>query len=204
MSDLDAILQRFIEENVLSKDDEMRLLADPEYAVMYQNSKNWQQQAEQYQQREPMDWDRESTWFEKSSDTTIWTKWIAPAAFSMSFAMCSLVIFNANIRYDDSGLAITFNNSEQSSAVTLNDIQNLLAEHQTQANQATFALVKEAVDTGRLERREDISALVKHLNAQRDQDRALIRLQLNELAEQVEEQPQSTLVNNTSLENFDD
>lgn len=204
MSDLDAILQRFIEENVISKDDEMRLLAEPEYAVMYQNAKNWQQQAEQYQQSEPMDWDREGTWFEKTSGTTIWTKWIASAAFSMSFAMCSLVIFNANIRYDDSGLAITFNNSKQSSAVTLNDIQNLLAEHQTQANQATFALVKEAVDTGRLERREDISALVKHLNAQRDQDRALIRLQLNELAEQVEDQPQSTLVNNTSLENFDD
>ena len=100
------------------------------------------------------------------------------------------------LKVDEQGFSVRFYESNETPAVTYEQLQILLAEQQKANAEATFALVKEAIDQGRLERKEDIGALVSHLNEVRQQDQALIRLQMHELAEQVESQPRSSIAKN--------
>ena len=199
MADLDSIFQHWLETGEISKQDRLRLEQDDIYAELLANSEQWQQLSQEYQETPVPNWDREATWFAKSKSKS-WlgniNTWFAPAALACSILMCSLVLMRAEITVDEKGVSLAFQKAQTEQPVTYEQLQALLASHQQSSADATFALVKEAIDQGRLERKEDIGALVSHLNDIRKQDQALIRLQLNELAEQVENQPQSSIAKN--------
>ena len=199
MANLDIIFQKWLESGELSAEEKSLLEQDSVYSELLENSQQWQTLASEYQETPVPYWQREVTWFEKPKPTPISNRlavWFAPAALACSVLMCSLVLVRAEINYSDSGFAISFDKPAESPAVTFEQLQTLLAEQQKNNAAATYALVKEAIDQGRLERKEDIGALVADLNQIRKQDQALIRLQLNELAQQVENQPQSSIAKN--------
>lgn len=204
MANLDIIFQKWLENGQLSAEEKSLLEQDAVYAELLANSQQWQTLANEYQETPVPNWQREATWFEKPKPASISSRfvtWFAPVAFACSFVMCSLVFFRAEISYSDEGVAINFHESANAPAVTFEQLRTLLAEQQKSNAEATYALVKEAIDQGRLERKEDIGALVADLNQIRKQDQALIRLQLNELAQQVEHQPQSSIAKNQLWEN---
>lgn len=204
MANLDIIFQKWLESGELSAEEKSLLEQDSVYAELLANSQQWQTLASEYQETPVPHWQREATWFEKPKPTPISNRlaaWFAPAALACSVVMCSLVFLRAEINYSDSGFAISFDKSAEAPAVTFEQLQTLLVEQQKNNAKATYALVKEAIDQGRLERKEDIGALVADLNQIRKQDQALIRLQLNELAQQVEQQPQSSIAKNQIWEN---
>ncbi|MFY8352130.1 hypothetical protein AAEU29_16435 [Pseudoalteromonas sp. SSM20] len=204
MANLDIIFQKWLESGELSAEEKSLLEQDSVYAELLANSQQWQTLANEYQETPVPHWQREATWFEKPKPTPISSRlaaWFAPAALACSVVMCSLVFLRAEINYSDSGFAISFDKSAEAPAVTFEQLQTLLVEQQKNNAEATYALVKEAIDQGRLERKEDIGALVADLNQIRKQDQALIRLQLNELAQQVEQQPQSSIAKNQIWEN---
>ncbi|MDE3274264.1 hypothetical protein [Pseudoalteromonas sp. G4] len=204
MANLDMIFQKWLESGKLSAEEKSLLEQDSVYAELLENSQQWQTLASEYQETPLPHWQREATWFEKPKPTPFSNRiavWFAPAALACSVVMCSLVFLRAEINYSDSGFAISFDKSAEVPAVTFEQLQTLLAEQQKNNAEATYALVKEAIDQGRLERKEDIGALVADLNQIRKQDQALIRLQLNELAQQVEQQPQSSIAKNQIWEN---
>jgi len=62
--------------------------------------------------------------------------------------------------------------------------------------QQMYQLAKEAIATGRVERQEDIASLITYIKTQRAQDQAYLRMQLNDLAEQVQEQPTAAIAKN--------
>ncbi|WP_372767520.1 hypothetical protein [Pseudoalteromonas sp.] len=199
MANLDIIFQKWLESGELSAEEKSLLEQDSVYSELLENSQQWQTLASEYQETPVPYWQREATWFEKPKPTPIGNRlagWFASAALACSVLMCSLVLVRAEINYSDSGFAISFDKPAAAPTVTFEQLQTLLAEQQKSNAEATYALVKEAIDQGRLERKEDIGALVADLNQIRKQDQALIRLQLNELAQQVENQPQSSIAKN--------
>ena len=66
--------------------------------------------------------------------------------------------------------------------------------------QQAWKMAQQAIDTGRIERREDINTLLTYLKEQRNQDQTQIKLQLNDLAEQVENQNLTKVAQNTLSE----
>ncbi|KPV95983.1 hypothetical protein AN214_01982 [Pseudoalteromonas sp. P1-9] len=205
MANLDSIFEKWLETGELTPSDRQLLEQDAVYAEMLKNSETWQSLSAKYQETPVPQWNREATWFEKTNGdakSNRFIAWFAPAALACSVLMCSLVIMRAEVSVSDSGFVINFaEQQKQAPTVTYEQLQTLLAEQQTNTAQATYALVKEAIEQGRVERKEDIGALVADLNRVRQQDQALIRLQLNELAQQVEQQPQSSIAKNQLWEN---
>lgn len=205
MANLECIFEKWLETGELTPSDRQLLEQDAVYAEMLKNSETWQSLSAKYQETPVPQWNREATWFEKTNGgakSNRFITWFAPAALACSVLMCSLVIMRAEVSVSDSGFAINFaEQQKQAPTVTYEQLQTLLAEQQTNTAQATYALVKEAIEQGRVERKEDIGALVADLNRVRQQDQALIRLQLNELAQQVEQQPQSSIAKNQLWEN---
>ena len=199
MANLDNIFQRWLETGELTPENRKLLEKDSVYAELLDNSEKWKTLANDYQETPVPDWKRDATWFEKSSKSSMMAKlnaWFAPAALACSVIMCSLVVMRTELNVDEQGFSLRFYESNETPAVTYEQLQILFAEQQKANAEATFALVKEAIDQGRLERKEDIGALVSHLNEVRQQDQALIRLQMHELAEQVESQPRSSIAKN--------
>lgn len=203
MANLESIFDKWLETGELTPQEKQLLEQDSVYAEMLANSERWQSLATQYQETPVPQWNREATWFDKTHSDNVshrFVTWFAPAALACSIFMCLLVVFRAEISISESGFAINFG-QEKTPSITYEQLQTLLAEQQANTAQATYALVKEAVEQGRVERKEDIGALVADLNRVRQQDQALIRLQLNELAQQVEQQPQSSIAKKLSWEN---
>lgn len=199
MADLNSIFQRWLETGELTDDEKQRLMHDKQYSALLQNGKQWQALSETYQETPVPDWDRGATWYDKTASRSWWesiNRYFAPAALACSLVMCSLVLMRAEVTVAEQGISISFQNTHADEAVTFEQLQTLLAAHQQSSTSATFALVKEAIEQSRLERKEDISALVSHLNQIRQQDQALVRLQLHELAEQVDNQPLSSIAKN--------
>lgn len=208
MADLDYIFQKWLESGELSPSDRQLLESDSVYRELLTNSEKWQNLAQSYDATKVPEWDRACTWQSKPETLNLWSRLtnltrysFAPVALTCSLVLCSLVVLRAEINLNEDGLSVQFNKTEANQSITYEQLQSLLNEQQKQTTTATYALVKEAIEQGRLERKEDISALVTHLNQIRQQDQALLRLQLNQLAEQVETQPESSIANNSSWEN---
>ncbi|MEI5579537.1 hypothetical protein, partial [Streptomyces brasiliscabiei] len=71
----------------------------------------------------------------------------------------------------------------------IDQLQNIITAQNELQQQHMYQLAKEAIATGRVERQEDLNNLLTYFKTQRAQDQAYLRMQLNDLAEQVQEQP---------------
>jgi len=201
MSDLNKIFDIWLDTGELSKADKKLLLQDPIFSQLYKNANQWQIQDVEYQQTEVPKWNIEQTWFEKSSskDSRFNWNWLNGAMLAMSFALCTLVVTQAQLDISSKGVSVTFNQAEKQK-IQFNELKQMLSQIQQDNSQQAWKMAQQAIDTGRIERREDINTLITYLKEQRNQDQSLIKLQLNDLAEQVENQDLTKVAQNTLSE----
>jgi len=201
MSDLNKIFDIWLDTGELSKADKKLLLQDPIFSQLYKNASQWQTQDVEYQQTEVPKWNIEQTWFEKSSskDSGFNWNWLNGAMLAMSFALCTLVVTQAQLDISSKGVSVTFNQAEKQK-IQFNELKQMLSQIQQDNSQQAWKMAQQAIDTGRIERREDINTLITYLKEQRNQDQSLIKLQLNDLAEQVENQDLTKVAQNTLSE----
>lgn len=201
MSDLNKVFDTWLDTGQLSEADKKLLQQDAVFCQLYKNASQWQSQAHEYQEAEVPKWHKEQTWFEKSSSKSEgfnWS-WLNGAMLAMSFVLCTLVVTQAQLDISNEGFSLTFN-QEDKQALQFNELKKMLSQIQKDNSQQAWKMAQQAIDTGRIERREDINTLITYLKEQRNQDQTLIKLQLNDLAEQVENQESTAIAQNTILE----
>jgi len=201
MSDLNKIFDTWLDTGQLSEADKKLLQQDAVFCQLYKNASQWQSQASEYQEAEVPKWNKEQTWFEKSSNKSEgfnWS-WLNGAMLAMSFVLCTLVVTQAQLDISNEGFSVTFNQVDKQE-VQFNELKNMLSQIQKDNSQQAWKMAQQAIDTGRMERREDINTLITYLKEQRNQDQTLIKLQLNDLAEQVENQDSTAVAQNIILE----
>ena len=199
MVDLSKVFESFLDTGVISKENEKRLLLDPEFNELYQNAKNWDKQSAEYKQTAVPEWDKESTWFDRGyyHKKPSGISWLNGAMLSMSVLLCVLVFNDAELTMNEYGFAINFSgDTNLNQQQQMEEMKKMFVDMQKQNNKYTWQMVQQAIDTGRVERSEDMTTLVKHINEQRNQDQVLIKLQLNDLAEQVENQSSAIVAQN--------
>ncbi|MDP5214276.1 hypothetical protein ORJ66_14570 [Pseudoalteromonas tunicata] len=191
MSKLNLIFEHWLATGELSIADEQALLAEPDMAQRYLTAKSAASFLSDYTETPVPQWQKETTWFAKSSPSLSFN-WFSISAVGCSLVMAVLLMLNVQVSTTSEGVLISFNQhaSQQQAKIDseLEQIKTLLLETQRQNQKQSWQLAQQAIDTGRLERQEDLNALVKYLNVQRQQDQQLIKLQINDLAEQVEQQ----------------
>jgi hypothetical protein len=201
MSDLNKIFDAWLDTGELSQSNEKLLQQDPAFSQMYKNARQWHSQEMDYQETQVPKWHKEQTFFEKPSakGTGFNWNWLNSAMLAMSFFLCTLVVTQAQLDISNEGISVTFN-QEDKQALEFNELKHMLSQIQKDNSQQAWKMAQQAIDTGRIERREDINTLITYLKEQRNQDQTLIKLQLNDLAEQVENQELTAVAKNTILE----
>lgn len=201
MPDLNKIFDTWLDTGELSNSNEKLLQQDPIFSKMYKNARQWHSQEIAYQDIEVPKWHKEQTWFEKPSSKNNgfnW-QWLNGAMLAMSFVLCILVVTDAQLDISNEGISVTFNQADKQ-ALQFNELKQILSQIQKENSQQAWKMAQQAIDTGRIERREDINTLIAYLKEQRNQDQTLIKLQLNDLAEQVENQESTAVAQNIILE----
>ena len=201
MPDLNKIFDTWLDTGELSNSNEKLLQQDPIFSEMYKNARQWHSQEVAYQDIEVPKWHKEQIWFEKPSSKNNgfnW-HWLNGAMLAMSFVLCILVVTDAQLDISNEGISVTFNQANKQ-ALQFNELKQILSQIQKENSQQAWKMAQQAIDTGRIERREDINTLIAYLKEQRNQDQTLIKLQLNDLAEQVENQESTAVAQNLILE----
>ena len=195
---LEAIFEAWLITGELSEQDSSALQANPEFAERVNIVNTMRSLSLQYQNEPVPSWNKQSTWFEKSPLSK--GNWFQRCLVACSLMLMAFVLFNVQVSTSAQGVVISFNpalepveTQSQSEQITL--LKDMLIEAQRINQQQSWQLAQQTIDTTRKERREDLSALVDFLSEQRTQDQQLIKLQLNELAEQVEFQDRHTMAN---------
>ena len=201
MSDLNKIFDIWLDTGKLSELDKKLLIQDPVFSQLYKNAIQWQTQGGEYQQTQVPKWNKEQTWFTKPSNEKVGFKWnwLNGFTLAMSFLLCILVGTQAQLDVSSQGISVTFNQAE-TQKIRFNELKNILNQIQQDNLQQAWKMAQQAIDTGRIERREDINTLLTYLKEQRNQDQTQIKLQLNDLAEQVENQDLTKVAQNTLSE----
>lgn len=201
MPDLNTIFDTWLDTGELSASNEKLLQQDPVFSQMYKNARQWHSQEIEYKETEVPQWNKEQTFFEKPSakGTGFNLNWLNGAMLAMSFVLCTLVVTQAQLDISNEGVSITFNQADKQ-ALQFNELKHMLSQIQKDNSQQAWKMAQQAIDTGRIERREDINTLITYLKEQRNQDQTLIKLQLNDLAEQVENQDSTAVAQNIILE----
>lgn len=189
MANLDELFLYWLDGKTLT-DEELAVLQQSEpYAAMLREAQQWQVRANSYQDETVPQWDRDSTFTPAESVKRAW--W--PRTIAASIAMFAL--FASAMLWHENRIM-----QEQLRAQQLQSTQNQqqllrLAEQldgiERQQNAQLLDAVQHVLTTSRDERREDIGVLLEYLKTQRAQDNALFKIQLNDLAEQVEHFPPS-------------
>ena len=196
MANLDSLFTAWLEGESLTDEQITLLQANAEYALMMSNAIKWQQQSREYETMKIPHWDSESSMpkVQKSHlffGSGMW-------AMAASIALCAW-LFMSNPQQGNQQLleqVAKQTNLLESQQKQIDQLQNIITAQNEVQQQQMYQLTKEAIKTGRVERQEDIASVLAYIKTQRAQDQAYLRMQLNDLAEQVEGGPLPTVANN--------
>ncbi len=198
MADLDTLFTRWLDGERLTEQELERLRLDSGYAAMMAEAETWRAHADDYRDEAVPAWPKESL-FEVSSQPLAKTGWLQSGLIAASVLLGFMLYGQQEAGESEALKQQIARQSEllerQQEQIGL--MQQMIRERTDDQQEQMLALAKEVIATGRLERKQDMASLVKYLDAQRAQDHALWRLQLNDLAEQVEEQGTSALAQNS-------
>ena len=196
MASLESLFEQWLDGKVLSDKQLQQLENDPEYAALMSQAQVWQQHSRDYKAVPVPIWDRQST-ISQFSAVRVFS--VAGAwAVAASVLVCSL-IFLVLPQSDAQGLLTQVTKQThllQSQQKQIDQMQRIITAQNQLQQQQMYQLAKEAIATGRVERQEDIASLITYIKTQRAQDQAYLRMQLNDLAEQVQEQPTAAIAKN--------
>ncbi|WP_462157214.1 hypothetical protein [Pseudoalteromonas sp. GB56] len=184
---LEALFERALEGEPLTEAQWEELNQDPIFAQMLDQAKHWQQSAAQFEEQEvPAQWQAQRL-FTSSSSSTAFVPWLAASVMAVV-----MVFGGAKVMETNEQLVAQIKQQQQSIEVQQQQMQQLsdalFAQSQWQ-QQALADVATQTVDIARSERQDALSTLVDYINTQRAEDNAYLRLQLNDIAEQIEQQP---------------
>ncbi|NMM42178.1 hypothetical protein [Pseudoalteromonas arctica] len=196
MANLDSLFEQWLEGNVLSDTQLQQLENDPEYHALMSQAQVWQQHSREYKTVPVPIWDRQST-ISQLTPRRVFSAagtWVVVA----SVLVCSLVFLvmpkqPVSELLDQVAKQTQLLDSQQKQ---IDQLQKIITAQNELQQQHMYQLTKEAISTGRVERQEDLNSLLSYIKTQRAQDQAYLRIQLNDLAEQVQEQPMAAIAKN--------
>ncbi|WP_068545634.1 anti-sigma factor family protein [Thalassotalea crassostreae] len=161
-------------------------------------------------------WDRESTF---STDKSPWWQWqgLPVLSFTSSVFAIMLVIFNVQFISTEQGYAVNFGHQEQQTAKDVNTLieqqlgdfakeqqvvmTNFVSDLKQSQTDNNLKLASYLMSTTRQERQQDISAVVKFVNEQRDDDLLDQKLRLQKLEYNLQTQSFNTMTSPVTLQN---
>ncbi|MDP4490284.1 hypothetical protein QDG88_20435 [Pseudoalteromonas piscicida] len=183
MAKLAHLFEQWLDGKVLSEAELAELQADSEYREMMSAATTWQQRAASFEEQAP------PSQLTLLHQTRAWPVAAVAAWLVVGLGVSGLWLQNLGLHQQLSVQQTQL--AQQQSAM-----QAMLAklDETKSLDQATLAkLATQVVEQNRKERSLAMNNLVDLIQAQRAQDQALLRLQLNELAEQVEQTPTQNL-----------
>ncbi|CCQ11069.1 hypothetical protein PALB_19430 [Pseudoalteromonas luteoviolacea B = ATCC 29581] len=197
MAKSDTLFSRWIEGHSLTHEERDALRNDPEFAPMLKEAEYWQKAASDYHQNDVPDWDRNATFaplLEQSKQDKV--TWFLPlVACSALFAVASSILTFIHNQHLTGQL-----NAQHQVAIKqqqqINTLLNFVEVQQKNSSERLVDAVQHVLTTSRDERRDEMNALIEYLKTQRAQDQALLKLQLNDLVEQVEHMPTTNVAKN--------
>lgn len=185
--DLDALLERALDGEQLTDEQLAQLNAEPAYAQLLAQVHHWQAASSQYiAQDVPPQWHAKQL-LKPSARSASVVPWLAASVMGV-------VMILGGYKVMDTNEALVAQIQQQQEALVLQKQQMqdlseaLIAQSQWQ-QQALVDIAEQTVDIARSERQDALSTLVEYINTQRAEDNAYLRLQLNDIAEQIDQQP---------------
>ncbi|KTF15259.1 hypothetical protein [Pseudoalteromonas sp. H105] len=196
MANLDALFEQWLEGKPLTDEALKQLKTSAQYSAMLAQAQRWQVQSTDYKQQPVPDWDRTSTLganakHRSQGNTATW-------AVAASIIVCTLVYLVPNKKAETELSAQLIKQTKllESQQKQIDQLQIIITAQNELQQQHMYQLTKEAIATGRVERQEDINSLINYIKTQRAQDHAYLRMQLNDIAEQVQVQPMAAIAKN--------
>lgn len=185
------LLEKWLDGERLTEAQQAQVLADPETKPLFESAQSWQSMASSYEDQEvPSDTPIAITEFKQAGRFKgNWMQWGMAACVGF-LCVLSLQLWQQN-QVLEQGLV-----AQQTQIVNQQDtMQKILQQMQTSQN-LQADLTNQVLLTNRAERQVALDDLLAFLQTQRAQDQAILRLQLNELAEQVEHAPLQIVAHN--------
>ena len=196
MANLEVLFEQWLEGNVLSDAQLQQLENDPEYRALMSQAQVWQQHSREYKAVPVPHWDRQSTMPQVAAAGVFGAAGMWAVAASVM--ICSLVFLLMPQQQTPELLEQVAKQTQllESQQKQIDQLQKIITAQNELQQQQMYQLAKEAITTGRVERQEDLNSLLTYIKTQRAQDQAYLRMQLNDLAEQVQEQPMAAIAKN--------
>ncbi|WP_158681388.1 hypothetical protein [Pseudoalteromonas sp. T1lg88] len=194
-NNLEALFDRALDGEQLSADEMAALSGDPVFGPMLKQAEYWQGAAEQFAaQNVPQSWQAERL-FPSTPASSQYFPWVAASIMSFAMLFGGYQVYGTNQQ-----LVAQIQQQEQTLAEQKQQMQQLsealVAQSQWQ-KEALADIATQTVDIARSERQDAMATLVDYINTQRAQDNAYLRMQLNDIAEQIEQQPPYSTAYNT-------
>lgn len=189
MASAEILFAKWLDGIALSDDELKQLRLDADFGPMLAEAQVWQSRAQNTLDEDVPTWDRESTYVGTKRTAS---RWYAIAASVAVIALASCVFMwsqNQQLTEQMASQQQLVQQQQQQITTLLGRIDN----QQSSQNSKLLDAVEHVLATSRDERREDMNALLQLWKTQRAQDQALLRLQLNDIAEQVEHLPQTNV-----------
>ncbi|MFC0117592.1 hypothetical protein ACFFK7_06635 [Pseudoalteromonas xiamenensis] len=189
MASAEILFAKWLDGIALSDDELKQLRLDADFGPMLAEAQVWQSRAQNMLDEDVPTWNRESTYVGTKRSTS---QWYAIAASVAVIALASCVFMwsqNQQLTEQMASQQQLVQQQQQQITTLLGRIDN----QQSSQNSKLLDAVEHVLATSRDERREDMNALLQLWKTQRAQDQALLRLQLNDIAEQVEHLPQTNV-----------
>ena len=185
------LLEKWLDGEQLTEAQLARVLADPETKLLFENAQAWQNMAHSYEEQSV------------PSDTPIaipeikqvsrfqgnWMQW------GMAVCVACLTVLSVQLWQQNQVLEQGLVAQQTQIVKQQATMQKILQQMQTSQN-LQADLTNQVLLTNRAERQVALDDLLAFLQTQRAQDQAILRLQLNELAEQVEHAPLQIVAHN--------
>ncbi|QTH72784.1 hypothetical protein [Pseudoalteromonas xiamenensis] len=189
MASAEILFAKWLDGIALSDDELKQLRLDADFGPMLAEAQVWQSRAQNMLDEDVPTWNRESTYVGTKRSAS---QWYAIAASVAVIALASCVFMwsqNQQLTEQMASQQQLVQQQQQQITTLLGRIDN----QQSSQNSKLLDAVEHVLATSRDERREDMNALLQLWKTQRAQDQALLRLQLNDIAEQVEHLPQTNV-----------
>ncbi len=185
------LLEKWLDGEQLTEAQQAQVLADPDTKPLFENAQSWQSMASSYVEQEVPP-DTHITMPELNQVSRFqghWMQWGMAACVGF-LSLLSVQLWQQNQTLEQGLVA-----QQTQIAKQQDTMQQILTQMQkSQTLQAD--LTNQVLLTNRAERQVALDDLLAFLQTQRAQDQAILRLQLNELAEQVEHAPLQTVAHN--------
>ena len=185
------LLEKWLDGEQLTEAQQAQVLANPETKPLFESAQSWQSMASSYVEQEvPSDTPIVMHEFKQAGRAQRnWMQWGMAACVGF-LSVLSVQLWQQNQTLEQ-GLVI-----QQSQIAKQQDTMQQILTQMQKSQTLQADLTNQVLLTNRAEREVALDDLLAFLQTQRAQDQAILRLQLNELAEQVEHAPIQTVAHN--------